>query len=411
MTSILANRVTFGLLLGLVQGVVALPWLMLVLPESPRVWLRRKEFWGVLLGAAAGLGLVLAILPRFLGDETNLQFVGKAYGSLLQAQLTADLFAVFFGLLMAAWPKGGAVALAAFREGVRQPMFWLVVGAVLVLMLIIPFIPYFTFGEDHLMAKDLGLEVIMLFTLVFGALLASMSISEEIEGRTAVTLMSKPVSRRQFLLGKYFGILLACLLLVGSLGWVYCWMMDFKNWYDGASWYDKFNKVEFPSSVNAVIKAWVPLDAGQSLMRGTSLWFMDAGEAIPGLVLGFCHVMVLLAVAVCLATRLPVAANLVTCVVVYVLGHLSPILVQSAQQQSGAAGGGSAVTQMLVFMARGFDRVLPSLQLFSPTRITDVPIPVSQLALYAGEVLGYSVLYTALVLLFGLVLFEDRDLA
>jgi len=36
------------------------------------------------------------------------------------------------------------------------------------------------------------------------------SINEEIEGRTAVTLMSKPVSRRQFLMGKFVGILTAC---------------------------------------------------------------------------------------------------------------------------------------------------------------------------------------------------------
>ena len=41
----------------------------------------------------------------------------------------------------------------------------------------------------------------MLASAAFGVLVAAVSISEEIEGRTAVTLMSKPVSRRQFLLG------------------------------------------------------------------------------------------------------------------------------------------------------------------------------------------------------------------
>ena len=58
-----------------------------------------------------------------------------------------------------------------------------------------------------------------------------MSISEEIEGRTAVTLMSKPVSRRQFLLGKYLGILLAGADRHGGLGWFFDWMLLFMRWY------------------------------------------------------------------------------------------------------------------------------------------------------------------------------------
>ena len=42
-----------------------------------------------------------------------------------------------FSLLLAFWPKGGAVALAAFQEGVRQPMFWLltIVGSFIMISL------------------------------------------------------------------------------------------------------------------------------------------------------------------------------------------------------------------------------------------------------------------------------------
>ena len=79
-------------------------------------------------------------------------------------------------------------------------------------MLVSVVIPYFTFGDDYKMMKQLGFDMIMLSTMLFGVLAASMSISEEIEGRTAVTLMSKPVTRRQFLLGKFLGILLAGLV-------------------------------------------------------------------------------------------------------------------------------------------------------------------------------------------------------
>ena len=151
---------------------------------------------------------------------------------MLQVQLTIDFFIFFFLVLLTVWPKGGAVAQAAFRESVRQPMFWLLFGFAFVAMWIYPYIPYFTFGEDHIMVKELGYDTIMLVAAIFGTLAASMFVSEEIEGRTAVTLMSKPVSRRQFLLGKFVGIMLAVMLMFGLLGCSFEGVLLYKNWFD-----------------------------------------------------------------------------------------------------------------------------------------------------------------------------------
>ena len=81
-------------------------------------------------------------------------------------------------------------------------------------------IPYFTFGDDYKMMKQIGFDIVMLAAVLFGVLAASMSISEEIEGRTAITVMSKPINRRQFLIGKFLGILLACAAMSLMLGLV-----------------------------------------------------------------------------------------------------------------------------------------------------------------------------------------------
>ena len=91
------------------------------------------------------------------------------YGSLLQLQLIVDFFIVGFPLLMKVWPKGGAVAFAAFREGVRQPMFWVLFAVRLAGPDGFAVVPYFTFGEDHVMVKDLGYDTIMLVAALFGA--------------------------------------------------------------------------------------------------------------------------------------------------------------------------------------------------------------------------------------------------
>ncbi len=409
----LLTFVVLAAVLVLIQAVAALPWLLVLVRRPYRAWLQAT---GAVLAVLVLFRLIQMVVPMAWATESVVEFLGRVYGSVLHLQLLADLFVGLFALMLKVWPKGGAVALSAFREGIRQPMFWLIVIAAVFVMVVIPFVPYFTFGEDYLMVKELGQDVIMLSAVIFGAVLASMSISEEIEGRTAVTLMSKPVSRRHFLLGKYAGILLAALVITVLLGWFFDWMLLFERGYvtvDVVAALEQQHKMPFPASAAAFLQSVAP-DAAQrqAFLRGGSWWMIDAAELAPGLVLGFGQVMVLLAVAVCLATRLPVAANVTTCLVVYVLSHLSPILLASAQsRRAQTESGGSTVTEMLMFVAQLFDRVLPGLQLFKPTQITDAPVPLGDMAVYTGQVMLYALMYTAIVLLFGLVLFEDRDLA
>ena len=59
------------------------------------------------------------------------------------------------------------VALSAFRESVRQPMFWLMVLPAPIVMLIIAVLPYFTLGEDIKMVKEMGYDLLTLLGGVF----------------------------------------------------------------------------------------------------------------------------------------------------------------------------------------------------------------------------------------------------
>src|SRR5262249_27247808 len=151
---------------------------------------------------AAGFGV--AQFLQYKGDPTSLVWYGRyIYGSLLHLQFIIDLFLLMPQVVVLVWPKGGAVAFAAFRESCRQPMVWVIAVVAATLIWFSVVIPYFTFGDDYKMMKQIGFDIVMLSSVLFGVLAASMSISEEIEGRTAVTLMSKPVNRRQFLIGKF----------------------------------------------------------------------------------------------------------------------------------------------------------------------------------------------------------------
>jgi hypothetical protein len=405
------GTILVGALLLLIQVLAALPWLgLLFLNRAQLTELRRRPFaQPVLVRAAVVLGVVLlapAVFGVFVQERTALEICGHLYGTALQLQLLADLFILAFVVLLLVWPKGGAVALASFREGVRQSMFWLLVGIALALMTISPLVPYFTFGEDHLVVKELGYDTIMLVAVLFGALAASLFVSDEIEGRTAITLMSKPVSRRQFLMGKYVGILMAALVMFALLGTYFEGVQLFKHWWD------RLDPTPTPPWVVSALDALSLPPEAADFLRGTGLWTALTLDTLPGLVLSFSQVMVLVAIAVSLATRVPMVVNLTAVLVVYFLAHLTPVLV-SIGNRAKAADPNSAVSQLLAFVSLVFDTVLPDLGAFrmDPALMSDMSLPTFPFAQYLGSVALYGVLYTSIVLFFGLILFEDRDLA
>jgi hypothetical protein len=378
-----------------------------------------------LVGGAAALAVLILAPVGFAAmvqEKSTLEVCGQVYAVVLQMQLLVDFFIVAFAVLLWLWPKGGAVALAAFREGVRQSMFWLLFALAFLLLTLSPFIPYYTFGDDHLVVKDIGTDTIMLAAVIFGALAASLFVSDEIEGRTAVTLMSKPVSRRQFLLGKFAGIVLAALVLFALLGTYFEGVQLFKAWWDKMDkpWWMQENtaaavtpdQTEAPPWLSATLKYWDLPSVTTDLLRGVGLWAHLTLTTAPALILAFSLVMVLVAIAVSLATRVPMVVNLVAVLFVYILAHLTPVLATIAEGRR-TSDPNSTVSQLLVFVVKVFDTILPDLGSFriDPALLGDAPPPPLPFAHYIGSVSLYGVLYTSIALLFGLILFEDRDLA
>ncbi|MFN4258112.1 MAG: ABC transporter permease [Gemmataceae bacterium] len=413
-----------GLLLVAAQLLAALPWLAVVLERDKAkarslTGKQRLRFGGLFLATWAGLGLLLALFLAFVQEPERLRFWGLCYGAVLQAQLTIAGFILLAAALARWWPRGGAVALAAFREGLRQPLFWLLAVAAVVLIAISMFLPYLTLvpGGDFLMMKQLGYDVIMLAASAFAVITACQSISEEIEGRTAITVISKPVSRRQFLLGKFWGIMLSALALAVLIGWFLQWGMYFKPLLDGEPALDPLRDQLHPS-VQWFWTVLMPAGEAASFTQGSASWWAPALSTNLGLIMVCGQALILAAIACALATRLPMLVNLTIILVIFFLGHLAPILLQVSQRQQelllGDQPGAASVTLDLIqFLTRLVDTVLPAMEFFhlGPAIVRDQPLELGPFALYAVSVTLYSLLYAAIALLFGLILFEDRDLA
>jgi len=406
------SLIVVGLVLTLIQVLAALPWAAWLLSEDRGV--ARQIVSPAFLGGGAiatvvGGGALAAVMSTF-GATPIQEKLGMAYGAVLHLQLVLDLLVGVFAVLLLVWPRGGTVALAAFREGYRQPMFWLLFVGTILFLFASMVIPYFTFGDDFKMMKQLGYDVIMLTTVLFCVLAASISVSDEIEGRTAVTLMSKPVTRRQFLLGKYFGILLAGVAMTLLLGVVFNVVLYFKPYFD------RLEDAVDPLVTQAQAMIVTPTQnlpaatEAKMFIRGVGVWAGETYANTLGLALGFGQVMVLLAIAASLATRLPMVVNLVICLVFFFLGHLAPVLVQVSEQLSRTQGG---ALNLVSFLAQLFDKLLPALEFFSTSQVVirETQLDLGPFTAYVGSVLAYAGLYSAIALLVGLILFEDRDLA
>lgn len=285
----------------------------------------------------------------------------------------AALAGVYF-LLQLVVPKVAAIAGTTAKEALAQPLFYLLlaIGAFLLLILF-PFLPYFTFGEDIKVVKEMGLTVIMLLSIFLAVWTASASIAEEIEGRTALTLLSKPIGRREFILGKFLGVLGPVAILVIVFGALFLGSVSFKVVYD--AW-----------------ESCEPVPSSDQCLK-------EVVQVAPGLALAFLETVVFAAISVAVATRLPMLGNLIVCASIYVLGNLMPALV----------AGASVRFEIPFFVAKLLATVLPVLEAFNIyTAIsTGKPVPLT----YIAWATVYCVLYSSVAMLLALLLFEDRDLA
>src|SRR6185437_2862786 len=105
-----------------------------------------------------------------------------------------------------------------FVEAVVQPIYSLLLALGAVVLIVFGLLPFFTLGEDTVMYKSVGLDIVLLLTLIITLFATSKSIFDEIEDRTMLTLMSKPIQRWEVLVGKYLGIILSALLAVAIFG-------------------------------------------------------------------------------------------------------------------------------------------------------------------------------------------------
>jgi Cu-processing system permease protein len=98
------------------------------------------------------------------------------------------------------------VAFNTFREAVRDRVLYNLVAFALLLSAAAILVGQISFDIERLVVVNLGLTAVSLFGVVIAIFIGIGLVSKEIEKRTLYTVLSRPVRRWEFVVGKFFGL-------------------------------------------------------------------------------------------------------------------------------------------------------------------------------------------------------------
>ncbi|MBH0179337.1 MAG: ABC transporter permease [Nitrospira sp.] len=247
-----------------------------------------------------------------------------------------------------------SIALNTFRENLRDKLLYnllifalLMIGSSLLLMRL-------TLGEFHRLLLDIGLGSVNIFSVLIAIFVGIGLVNKEIDKKTIYTIVSKPVARFEFLLGKFFGLTIT--LLVNIL-------------------------IMTTGLLAVLIAQSVPIEA--VLFKAIGLILLEC--------------MVVTAVALLCSTFTSATLSAIFTLAIYVIGHLTADLKTFGLKMEGL---GRSVLEGMYYL-------LPNLERFNlKGHVThQLDVPLNDLAL----IVAYGMAYTAFLLLLASVIFQRRD--
>jgi len=104
--------------------------------------------------------------------------------------------------------KIAGVILNTFREAIRDKVFITIIVIAILVMVSGKIVQPLAMGEGDKVVKDIGLNSITLFSMLIAILVGGRLVYKEVEKRTIYLVVSRPIHRWKFIIGKYLGLLL-----------------------------------------------------------------------------------------------------------------------------------------------------------------------------------------------------------
>lgn len=248
------------------------------------------------------------------------------------------------------------VAGNTFLEAVRRKILHALLVLTLIIIAATSMFSFFELGVQVKFLKDTALAVISLFGMLITIIVAVNQIPAEIEWRTIYTLLSKPIKRAEFLLGKFLGCIWVVFLNLGLISLEFLIIL--------------FSKER-------------TIDIG--IVQAISLILIE--------------LILLLSITIFFSTVVSVPANSCISIFVYILGHMkSAYLNYLISQASG----------IKKFIAKGFYYLLPNLENFNIKEAIIHNATVS--GIYILKAVSYGAVYIIIFLIMALFFFAKKEI-
>jgi ABC-type transport system involved in multi-copper enzyme maturation permease subunit len=113
------------------------------------------------------------------------------------------------------------MAANVFREVIRDRALYIVAVFALVMGAAVRLLPEVAAATENKMILDVGLAAMSLLGLVIAVFVGTGLVNKEIEKRTVLVLIAKPISRVEFIVGKYLGLSAVLAVLVAMMTGIY----------------------------------------------------------------------------------------------------------------------------------------------------------------------------------------------
>jgi Cu-processing system permease protein len=260
------------------------------------------------------------------------------------------------------------VAVNVFKESVRDKVLYSIVAFAVILIAASYLLGQLTAGQDLKIIKDLGLASISTFGLLIAVFIGIGLVWKEVERRSIYSLLSKPISRSEFILGKYFGLVLTLLVNVTVMTGAFYGVLAYEGW-----------------TADAVDRqGWLAPQMDPAILFAIVLILVE--------------LMLVTAIALFFSTFSSPFLSAVLTLGLWVIGHFNADLrnFENVVESRAAA-----------WLARSLYYVLPNFDAF------DVKAQVVQgqhvAASYVGLSVAYGTVYMALVLVGAVAIFSRRD--
>jgi ABC-type transport system involved in multi-copper enzyme maturation permease subunit len=261
-----------------------------------------------------------------------------------------------------------SVAVNVFKESVRDRVPYSIVLFAVLLIASSYLLGQLTAGQDVKIIKDLGLSATAIFGLFIATFIGIGLVSKEVERRSIYGLLSKPISRPQFIAGKYAGLVLTLAVNIAVMTLALYAVLAYMTFTESPVFRSAWDA---PGIDPAMLKAIFLIFIELAIVTAVALFFSTFSSPILSAVLTFS---------------------------LYLAGVFNADLKNFDRVVESRAA---------TWLARGLYHVLPDLSAFDvKTQVVHgLPVPASYVAITAG----YGVFYIAALLLAATFIFSRRD--